>query len=323
MLLNEIKLDIKTSIIPRTFAVQTLVYENITISPQTHDSIRKAFMSWITKDLLVDIGSDPTDSEIREYVDIKLGNYEYGLKMGKILSRRLQPILSKVVTSNKLPQFVGHTHTIYIRVDIYGDSHHHAAISANWDKDSKGKYTLDVNIVIPPYDVLQMLTSQTRSSGLFDKWTSNITHELTHIIQSLRNPKQEVRTKHPLSSANKDVLTRDDEYFMRPHEVDAFAQGTVSELLMRAKSTYPNDIPKQVEFLNSTLNLFIKNGMDKLFGRDTFPHQSYDKFKKYMKNHDYTNPNIIKAKKRTWRRYQSKIYQKLQATIDALQPKIK
>jgi hypothetical protein len=152
---------------------------------------------------------------------------------------------------------------------------------ANWEYDLKSdKWNNTLTLVIPynHFDVNQII--------------SIITHELTHLIQSYSSSKKKINTSFKPSDGKT--------YYNQKHEIDAYAQSIVTNIIMKSNGININSIDNNIKILQ---------GLSKLpLHLPVFDYikQHYDTYKKYFKIP--VSLNDIK----TWQRLNKKIIQKLQ-----------
>lgn len=170
---------------------------------------------------------------------------------------------------------------------------------ANWDKDNTKLYN-DLNLKVTERDITNISKGFDKT---IDRLVSTITHEITHLIQSLKSQHQ--------SGVGKIYTPRtgseDERYLGDNIEIDAFAQSTATHILLSGKRS--NNV---LEAINSALQM-IRFGIGHIFGvdviKDSGQYMQYQReFKTFTKHID---DKPLKYKQIVWRRYNKKLVEKL------------
>lgn len=220
------------------------------------------------------------------------------------LRRHLAPIVQQIVKQNIIdipdPNYEGHK--IKVEIDLERFRVNHGSIQQRWSKlytkRPKYIYANYFSIHLLPPEVVLFTDNIDRTHDLI----STIVHELTHVIQSLRSPKQSTWTK-PFHAAHK-KYTSDEWYYMSKIELNAYAQGTASRIIFKSKQF---DDPKL--FIGNNINM-LKYGMVNMFSREVVPNQQYQEIRDTLKQQS-NDPTVNLAKKRAWKYYNKKIIEKL------------
>lgn len=273
--------------------------ERITISSDIETAIINSINKWIDQ---------YKDNEVLQ--DRRI-HYKDANKIAEALRKKLQPTLTKIVQQNAQPfddeKFDGYKVKVRIDIDNYV-SNRDGSVSSAWYK----LYTKGENYIYAAYfevninfnDLKSILS---HSNNSIRELVSTITHEITHLIQLLRS-KKGISTKRP---AQYKKLSAEQFYYMSLHELDAFAQGTVTKILYEAKK-HAN--PKQ--YINNAIKL-LSLGVNTLFNREIFPSQNYNEIRKHLKNLSDNN-QIKQSQIKAWRYFNKKLYEKLTDALKEL-----
>ena len=282
--------------------VQEIITERININQDIHDKIEKAFRKW-AQYLPSEIESSPRFDQF---------NYEVHTKsksIGEKLRRFLAPTIQQIVKQN-LPNIQDENyegHKISVEVDIDENRPHKGSVQRQWSKlytkRPKYIYKNQLSIFVTPYEISVLLANYT--DNVLNDLVSTVTHELTHIIQSMRSTKQDMYVKPYTRAGNQ---TENDWYYQSKIEIDAHAQGTATKMLLAA-----NKVTDPKAYIIHLLQL-IKMGTVDMFGKNIVPNQDYNKIKANLTART-GNPKLDTAKSKAWQRYNKKLYDKLANAI--------
>ncbi len=275
--------------------------EKIVIDDIIHQKIDRAVDQWISY----------ISSKLPDFSGIRFPNdqktqwvTEHHKELEEQLRRYLANLVQQLVKQTKPPiddpDYEGHKIRVEVSIDNYRSEH--GAIYSNWSKQytNRPKYIyrnyLQLNIL--PHEVLYFLTNPDSTHEL----KAIITHELVHIIQSLKNPAFRTYTKKYYT--NKSTPSSDERYYLDKVEIDAYAQGTASKILLKSKQQL-----NPSKFIDSMIQL-LKVGMVSMFGRPIVPNQDYERIRNIFKEPS-KDPVIQRAKVKAWKRYNKKLIEKL------------
>jgi predicted metallopeptidase len=218
-----------------------------------------------------------------------VNDYEFLLNDEPELLYKKGEILIKKTIDEILQPFYGFQNHI-VKVKIVNDYNHGATVGGRW-----------VNHNGTWYNQMTINISQEKLKNLNVKeYTNIITHELTHLIQSLN-------AKNHDSSTTKNYKSSD-AYYGKSIEIDAYAQSVASNILSdiiknNGKNTlaYAPEIRKFIELLKSQKNVYRPN-----------PNlEHYNAYKQIFKKASSKNDWNI------WKRFNKKIIEKLSKYIES------
>lgn len=271
--------------------LRELFAEGVTISDDIHTKLERAIDVWINglrdnQDLISD--SSPENRRI----------------IGNRLRKILHPTINKLMRDSMNfvvddVNFKGYQLQVRVEIDDYdvGVSGH---VGKTWRKEYIKKpeyvYVNDYVISIPLTTVKHLMNNDLRKASVL----ATITHELIHLLQSVKSKRGSIRTKEfDKKWSNDDFLSKS--------ELNAYAQGTVTKIIMVAKKH-----PDPKAWLKSIFKM-LSMGMNSLFGKQVFPSQKYEEIKNLCKQ-DPNNPASINA----WKYFNKQIYDKLSQYAETL-----
>lgn len=170
---------------------------------------------------------------------------------------------------------------------------------AQWDKDNTKLYN-GLNLKVTENDIANVSKG---FSNTIDRLVSTITHEITHLIQSLKSQHQLNAGKTYTPKTGSDT----ERYLGDNVEIDAFAQSTATHILLSGKRS--NNV---LGAISSALKM-IRVGIGHIFGidviKDSGQYMQYQREFKIFTNH--INDKPLKYKQIVWRRYNKKLVEKL------------
>ncbi|RWZ87191.1 MAG: hypothetical protein EO766_11710 [Hydrotalea sp. AMD] len=281
-----------------------ILIEKIIVSPQIHDKIQTAILSWIEAAI--------------PYVDNNLSSIDHNKKqITELLRRRLAPTITNIVKQYRQPipdpEYMGHK--VNVEVDILHAYSEAGSVRSSWTKyrdvpkmRTAYVYKNTLNITLSPYQISNIVLHKNENS--IGELVSTITHEITHLIQSLSSRRNSVYNKNYYSTG----ADKDTRYYMAKFEIDAHAQSLASEILSKSKK-----MPDPIKYIQNILPL-IGMGIQTVFNRPTFPSKHYQEIKNLLTSPS-DDPKLAEAKKRAWRRFNKRIYEKLSNYLEHLQQK--
>jgi hypothetical protein len=249
----------------------------------------------ITEQLLESIVIQPSDiikiqktlGTVKQYIK----EYDFlltGEQDDVILLRNAVEIMIHKVIDEILQPYFGFQHHV-VKIKIVDDAEYGAYVGSRW-----------VNHNGIWYNRLTIKISNDKLKNLnIKEYTNIISHELTHLIQSLN-------AKNHDSSTTKNYKSSD-AYYGKSIEIDAYAQSVASNILSdiiknNGKNTlaYAPEIQKFIELLKSQKNVYRPN-----------PNlEHYNAYKEIFKKVSSKNDWNI------WKRFNKKIIEKLSKYID-------
>jgi hypothetical protein len=273
--------------------------EKIELDENIHKKLSLAFKKWM------DYVNSMVPEDLPSYKKahwIESNKKEIEVKLRQYLSN----IIQKVVKDNATPiddeNFEGYK--ISISINIETGSSMHGAIHKKWVKQytQKPKYIMRNTLIlsIAPYTIL-MATSE------IDDLISTVTHEITHIIQSLRHAYDMVHTK-PFQKRDSEIGFYD-QYYINKSELDAHATGVASAILLQAQKN-----PDRNKYIESTIKM-LKLGISSLFNTPTFPNRQYVTIQEKLKEKT-NNKSDNMAKEKAWKYFNKKIISRLMPYLE-------
>lgn len=174
-------------------------------------------------------------------------------------------------------------------------------------KDNTSKFYNSLQLAINKQDLVNCIVHQDSAHVYVDRWVATLTHELTHLIQSLKSAHQAIHGA-PLSKRSSDLREL---YLSDPHEIEAFAQTVASKVLSSAKRT-----SDPIENINRTLN-YIKMGLRVLFNRELFAGPEYSEFKDIF-NAPTKDLKLLRDRQFIWKKFQQALVSKLVKYLEQL-----
>lgn len=295
---------------------ELFVTERIYISNAEHNALTNIFSKW-AKSLAVKY-ADVVDSYQQlgfeldsDYDDIIVGLKRSLLPSIRSIIKQHIPDIETVkqnMQANKIrgindrdniDNFIGHMLTIDI--DKFGDSTQ-GHVFSKWEKTYVGKNadrtfklqnSMYIAITIP--DIIQAIHDPSKVEG----WVSTVTHEITHLMQSLRSSTQRIHNKvlHPEGSDR-------EQYLSSTHEIESYAQSVTTAVISDGQRK--GDPVKAID----TAIQGIKMGMQTVFKMDLFKGQDYTEYRDFFRTPAKTLEQA-RAKQKVWRTFQKALIAKL------------
>ncbi len=278
-----------------------ILVEKIVIGEDVHHKINTAIDKWLeyVKDKL------PEDN--RYHIEQQTSWIsEHHKEVEEKLRRYLANVVQQIVKQNKPqiddPNYAGHKISIEIEIDEYRGGEY-GAVYSRWRKlftqGQKYIYRNYMQLNITPYEVVNYVRNPTMTR----RFKTTITHEMLHLIQGLKHPQQQVYSKR-YYNINKVKPSDEESYLLDKVEIDSYAQGTASAILIQSQQS--ND---PVAYIKQMIGL-LKLGTASLFGKEIVPNQRYESIRDLFKKPS-NDPAIQRAKDKAWKRYNKKIMEKL------------
>lgn len=273
--------------------------EKIELDTSIHDKLSSVFKKWTS--YVNSIMPEDLPYNQKAYW-IENNKKEIEVKLRQYLSNIIQKVVKENATPIDDENFEGYK--ISISINIETGSSLHGAINKKWVKQytKRPKYVMRNTLLlsITPYTILI-------GKGEINDLISTITHEITHIIQSLRHSKNMVHTK-PFQKRDSEI-GYDDQYYINKSELDAHATGVASAILLHAKET-----SDKKAYIESTIKM-LTMGMSSLFNKSLFPNSQYVTIQqKLMKKTSNESDNIAKTK--AWKYFNKKIISRLMPYLE-------
>lgn len=228
------------------------------------------------------------------------------------LRQYLTPIVRQILNQN-LPPITDPNcegYKIKVDIDILPAFSNAGTIQQRWSKlytvRPKYVYVNYLSLTISPDNIVDI---KHNNKKVINELGSVITHELTHILQLLRSSRQSVWTS-PFHKGSTE-LSKEERYYMKKVELDAFAQGTATSIILNSKIS-----PDPKKYIKGNIDM-IKMGMVSIFNREVVPNQQYEKIKQVL-SQPSDDPKVQRAKDQAWKYYNKKIIVKLTHYLDTL-----
>lgn len=297
--------------------VHELLLERIYISDKQETTIASVFDKWLDKvqqHYKNEGYQKPGDGNIAE--DYKMLTKNLRLALSNVVRSIIKPyfpssdVMQRYIDDKRgiftkptdsLDNFMGHM----LHIDIYPYiSNEHGSIEGRWSKLYGSGKTRDqfrlhntLSLSITPRDISMALSGwrDEKVSG----WVSTLTHEITHLIQTLKSSQQRVHHK----KYHEDMSSKE-QYLSSDHEIDAYAQSVASSIINKARRS--DDPHHEID----TALRMMRYGIRTVFNREMFPGHEYDDFRELFLA-PTKNEKHKRIKQRTWRRFQQALVSKL------------
>ncbi|PPD51203.1 MAG: hypothetical protein CTY12_08720 [Methylotenera sp.] len=233
---------------------------------------------------------------------------EYSVKLQRIIQPTINKILNDnlyIDDSNSDENCLGFKLSAKVEVDHYYDTSVSStgSVSGNWSKywTTKPKYFYGAiyEIDIPPTLVYHLVNGSEKAKLSL---LATMTHEIVHVMQLARTKIRRNRAKQGMA---RNKMDNDQRYYLDKVELSAYAQGTVTKIMTKAKT-----MPNGVEWVKTSILPMIKMGMNSVFGREVFPSQQYEEIRNLCKQ-PTDDPKMKRWQQQAWRYFNKHIYDKL------------
>ncbi len=284
--------------------VSELLIESIHISPKEVDSVYNAVIKWQSYLQNENISEYMSEDDYKKYTNKLRASLQIVIR--NIFKHYIKPHeeLQHLSIKNKPIS----SHRLGIEIWGYGgeaDYNEQGSVSERWHAEWRGNETIltnDMNLKITELDIANISKHDARP--IINRLVATITHETTHLIQTLKSYHQSIyNDKYALKLKNDNA-----KYLGNSAEIDAFAQSTATHILLSGKMY--NDIPGEIK----TALQMIRFGVGTTFGKDVIRdsgqyNRYHQEFKTFAKKVGDIPVHDIRRK--IWRRYNKKLVEKL------------
>lgn len=301
--------------------VHELLTERIHFTVSQQDAIENVFRRWIQR--VEKFYQDQDITEVSQY-DIRRDYKKLTNGLRTALSSVVRSIIKPHLPSSEVMQnyiekkygvfkkdtdsienFLGHT----LHIDIFPENVAlQGSINDRWSKlygSGKQRDTFKLyntlSLQMSPAQIAMILKNKDDyyNDKYYDNWVSNVMHEITHVIQSLRSSQQRIHHKRAPERASED-----ERYLASDHEIDAYAQ-TVASMIIADSRRYDDPIAR----INMALQM-MSHGVRTVFGREMFAGPDYERIRDALHSHT-KDPKYKQWQRRAWRRFQKILVNKL------------
>ena len=265
--------------------IREILTERIALPPDIVTALNRIIQNWI-EEIRLNTGTFSTNQEV-------INQYN---RDTRILSNQIHKIIWNILAPNMNIDRRYSQNDFQLTVKIspkFNTNDPGGAIYGNWELDAKTNRLDNVLFCKLTYkDYLKLLDPSESTTEITQFMIDIITHETTHLIQSLRARDFTIHNKAVEAGLEGDLST---------NEIDSYAQSFVSNIIQT------DQVDQVLSILRSGNTQALSPHAKKLYTtyHDLFLHQPHDLTRKEQK-----------GRVSAWKRFNKRIYEKLQDYLE-------